>query len=295
LANNSSVSLHTGDVLETLRTFESNTFDAVLSDPPYALGFMNSDWDKSIPDSTVWGEVLRTLKPGAPLLAFGGTRTFHRLTVAIEDAGFEIRDCLLWMHAQGFPKAKTALKPAWEPIGLAMKPLAGTYAQNAATYGVSGLNIESSRTDEGRWPANLILHESFNQPWSRFFYCPKASTAEREAGCESLPLRISGGMSGTADQSLKTGSGNTRNNLRRNCHPTVKPVALNKYLAGLILPPQRESSPRRLLVPYCGSGSEAIGALLAGWESVTGIERDPEFVEIAAARIEHWSKKQLCQ
>jgi DNA modification methylase len=295
LANNSSVSLHVGDVLETLRTFETNSFDGCLTDPPYALRFMRSDWDKSIPDSTAWAEVLRVLKPGAPLLAFGGTRTFHRLTCAIEDAGFEIRDCLMWLHAQGFPKAKTALKPAWEPIILAVKPLACTLTANVAQYGIGGLNIEGSRTEDGRWPANLILDETFDQPWSRFFYCPKANRKERELGCESLPLRISGGMSGTSNQSLKTGSGNTRNNLRHNCHPTVKPIELNKYLANLILPSKRGSAPRRLLVPFCGSGSEIIGGLLAGWESVTGIERDTGFVEIAAARIAHWSKKQLCQ
>jgi site-specific DNA-methyltransferase (adenine-specific) len=295
LASNSSVSLHTGDVLETLRTVESNTFDAVLSDPPYGISMMGAAWDKGVPSSTVWSEVLRVMKPGAPLLAFGGTKTWHRLATAIEDSGFEIRDTLLWMYGSGFPKSQSSFRPCWEPVIAATKPPEGSYENNASTYGVAGFNIQSARTEAGRWPGNLVLDSGFTQHWARYFYHPKVNRTEREAGCESLPLRISGGMSGTADRSLKTGAGNVRNNQAHNHHPTVKPVALNKYLAGLILPPQRESSPRRLLVPYCGSGSEAIGALLAGWESVTGIERDPEFVEIAAARIEHWSKKQLCQ
>jgi site-specific DNA-methyltransferase (adenine-specific) len=66
---------------------------------------MGSQWDKGVPSSTVWAEVLRVLKPGSHLLAFGGTRTFHRLTCAIEDAGFEIRDCLMWLYGTGFPKS----------------------------------------------------------------------------------------------------------------------------------------------------------------------------------------------
>jgi site-specific DNA-methyltransferase (adenine-specific) len=154
----------------------------------------------------LWAEALRVVKPGGMLLSFGGTRTFHRLTCAIEDAGWEIRDCLSWIYGSGFPKSKnldgefkgwgTALKPAWEPVILAMKPCEGTFAQNAEKHGVSGLNIDGGRigtgdsssgregedsanrryTDrggtsfamtpgprggdsKGRWPANLLLDE----------------------------------------------------------------------------------------------------------------------------------------
>jgi site-specific DNA-methyltransferase (adenine-specific) len=97
-------------------------------------------------------EALRVLKPGGHLLAFGGTRTFHRLACAIEDAGGEIRDCLSWLYGTGFPKSHnlpggigTALKPAWEPIILARKPLVGTVAANIRAHGTGGLNIDASR------------------------------------------------------------------------------------------------------------------------------------------------------
>jgi site-specific DNA-methyltransferase (adenine-specific) len=147
-------------------------------------------------------EVLRVLKPGAHLVAFGGTRTFHRLAAGIEDAGFEIRDCLSWLHGQGFPKSLnvgdgrgTALKPAWEPIILARKPTKGTVAQTVARYGTGAIHVDACRiegpkrnagyveegatvqgrsvfgntkhvnidTSLGRWPANVLLDEQAAQ------------------------------------------------------------------------------------------------------------------------------------
>jgi DNA modification methylase len=151
------------------------------------------------------GDTIRVLKPGAHLLAFGGTRTHHRMMTAIEDAGFEIRDCLMWLYGSGFPKSLnlhgewegwgTALKPGWEPIILARKPLRGTVAANVTAHGTGALNIDGCRigndgghayvgrregqTGEtvavngdglngkvtelvdglGRWPANVVLDE----------------------------------------------------------------------------------------------------------------------------------------
>lgn len=179
------------------------SIDAIVTDPPYELGFMSKTWDASgvAYDRATWAEALRVAKPGAHLLAFGGTRTHHRLMVAIEDAGWEIRDVLMWLFGSGFPKSLnvgqgwgTALKPAYEPIVLARKPLIGTVAQNVTAYGTGALNIDGTRigtdgggthctnrdekgdclghsggsawdthhgseTDGGRWPANLILDE----------------------------------------------------------------------------------------------------------------------------------------
>jgi hypothetical protein len=94
-----------GDVTEILPTLDGAGFDACLCDPPYGLSFMGKAWDHGVPGAETWALVLAALKPGAPLLAFGGTRTHHRLMVAIEDAGFEIRDCLMFLHGQGFPKS----------------------------------------------------------------------------------------------------------------------------------------------------------------------------------------------
>ena len=88
-----------------LDTMESDSVDTVITDPPYGLKFMGKKWDYDIPRKDFWEKVLRVCKPGAIILVFGGTRTYHRLAVEIEDAGFEIRDCITWMQGQGFPKS----------------------------------------------------------------------------------------------------------------------------------------------------------------------------------------------
>lgn len=99
--------LHLGDNREVLRSMPSDSVDSIVSDPPYELGFMGKRWDSTgiAYDVTLWTECLRVLKPGGHLLAFGGSRTYHRLAVAIEDAGFEIRDCIMWLYGSGFPKS----------------------------------------------------------------------------------------------------------------------------------------------------------------------------------------------
>lgn len=499
-----------GDALAVLRTMESASFDAVLCDPPYGLSFMGKAWDHGVPSVEVWAEVLRVLKPGAFMLAFGGTRTFHRLTCAIEDAGFEIRDCVSWVYATGFPKSHnfgcrcaggtepyahgepapqhnvrplretylpqaihasdqcgeamqqsvseqdaskhgpertesrdargtesglegrrhlqaeqgelsgtevcpmprgvhgdgeegrlchgapagdgdavgtmpsegrsgasrgsrhqeqragepgimagqsksqggrseatcprcgkptsfvgygTALKPAWEPCIVAMKPLDGTFAENALEHGVAGLNIEAGRvgttvetwpksrsyapgqiqpggkgetqetgdTPFGRWSANLILDaeagamldaQSGKSP-SHFFYSAKTSRKERDAGLDAFKARserqASGRQSGRSFVDgawVETGSDPLP---VRNTHPCLKPLDLNRYLANLILPPKRDT-PRRILVPFSGSGSEMIGALLAGWDEAVGIEREADYCAIAEARLKFWTQ-----
>jgi DNA modification methylase len=211
--------IHCGDCLKIMPTLDENSIDAIVTDPPYGLSFMGKDWDHGVPGEHFWREALRIAKPGAHLLAFGGTRTFHRLTCSIEDAGWEMRDCIMWVYGSGFPKSLdvskaidkaagaegtfgapksaahagwidrgrmrgaeghdgwqspwmqdaeavdrnarrhepatdaarqwsgwgTALKPAWEPIILARKPLAGTVAGNVQKYGTGGINIDGCR------------------------------------------------------------------------------------------------------------------------------------------------------
>lgn len=210
--------IHLGSNLDVLPTLPDNSVDSIVTDPPYELGFMGKSWDSSgIAYSTeLWGECLRVLKPGGHLLAFGGSRTWHRLAVAIEDSGFQVRDSIAWLYGSGFPKSLdiskaidkaagaerevlgpkrtpdgktyaefqknlvaksggimgktvpinpltqvetapatpeaqqwegwgTALKPAFEPVVVARKPLIGTVAENVLTYGTGGLNIDGSR------------------------------------------------------------------------------------------------------------------------------------------------------
>ena len=191
--------LHHGDCLAVLKTLDDASVDAVVTDPPYLIDFMGKGWDSAdgiAGKPEVWAECLRVLKPGGHLLAFGATRTYHRMTCAIEDAGFEIRDSIHWLYSTGFPKSLnigdgrgTALKPAHEPVVVARKPLAGTVAANVERYGTGALNIDASRvsavqgdeplrwahgrsmgfhgakdngpcealTSAGRWPPNIVL------------------------------------------------------------------------------------------------------------------------------------------
>jgi DNA modification methylase len=343
------ITVYCGDLRDVLPTLPS-TLDYVVTDPPYGLKFMGKDWDHEVPGPDYWQAIDRVCKPGASLLAFGGTKTHHRLTCAIEDAGWEIRDCLMWLHGQGMPKCgdigkmidkskgavrevvgsklglpgyslanhgrtnevygdlhnpaaecaitapatpeaalwtgwAMALKPAWEPIILAMKPLDGTIANNALTHNVAGLNIDacripapdgvpvfvkrnegsknvfhdnlngSNRTGEidttGRWPANLLVDEETATMLggaSRFFYCGKAAKKERGPG---------------------------------NDHPTVKPLALMKYLLTLC------SSPTGGLIldPFAGSGSTLLAARALGRQCI-GIELDPHYCDIIVSRLE---------
>jgi site-specific DNA-methyltransferase (adenine-specific) len=189
-----------GDCLEVMKTMDDNSIDFICCDPPYGLNFMGKKWDDKVPNIDIWTESLRICKPGSMLAAFGGSRTHHHLMLALEKSGWEIRDVIMWLYGSGFPKSHnkfglegygTALKPAYEPIILAMKPLEGTYKQNAEKWGVAGININESRIEgvkrspefknpksesgwpclgenknlidwdntKGRWPSNLILSE----------------------------------------------------------------------------------------------------------------------------------------
>ncbi|MBU6335931.1 MAG: site-specific DNA-methyltransferase [Chloroflexi bacterium] len=157
-----------GDCLEVLASMSPDSIDACVTDPPYGLEFMHGNgvaWDAAVPDATYWRAVYRVLKPGAHLVAFSGTRTYHHLATAIEAAGFELRDMLCWLHGMGFPKAgdvgkridadagaarawsgfAAALKPAVEPIVLARKPCTDAVHRNVVQYGTGALNIDGCR------------------------------------------------------------------------------------------------------------------------------------------------------
>ncbi len=151
------VNLHQGDCQDVMDTYPDNHFSSIISDPPYEINMMNSAWDRSgiAFDVAMWQKTFRILKPGAYLLAFGSARTYHRLACAIEDAGFEIKDQIMWLHAQGYPKSKnlkgefegrgTSLKPSHEPIVVARKPQVGTVLQNVEQFGTGAYCIDAAR------------------------------------------------------------------------------------------------------------------------------------------------------
>jgi hypothetical protein len=420
-----------GDMRKVLRTLQDNSFDAIVSDPPYELSFMGKEWDGTgiAFDAAAWAEAVRVLKPGGHIVAFGGTRTFHRIAVAIEDAGTQIRDSLAWLYGQGMPKSSnisklldkaagleqpviregasgkgapagaalgaglnvnfaarpktaavselakhwegwgTALKPSFEPIILARKPLVGTIVQNIKAHGVAGLNIDAARvphasaadlekhaagvkaikerggsmegswknssdlsgandvTDAGRWPPNVVCDESVaadldatngNHPSapfkggpkqkrgqifdleevaeggyaddggvSRYFYCPKAGSKERDAGLEHWPVLSGAEATGSKEGQARLANGRTgagRGGGRRNPHPTVKPIALMRWLCKLVTPPGGF-----ILDPFAGSGTTGCAAALEGFH-FAGIELDPIHTRLAMDRIAYWAR-----
>lgn len=557
LAGEARWALTISDCRAWLASLPSDSVDSCVCDPPYELGFMGRKWDASgiAYDVPMWREVLRVLKPGSHLLAFGGTRTYHRMACAIEDAGFDIRDCIGWVFGQGFPKSLnvsagldvkrcrcdaserdlrdmqggvcdaentkqntalllsemlgqdaggapdadrrlgslrldtrdagarqreddrgaqpgmegrgdllsqtrelragevrslpagvhrdgatgwvrdgapaadgakdrarpvenggrsprgsqpaeqrdfesgavaeqrepqiggtwatcgrcgkpvvpdgigTALKPAWESVVVARKPLIGTVAENVLAHGTGGMNIDACRVGwaseddkaaaaaaaqracqdqnagrtvlsrlengsaslapyldnmtAGRWPANVIhdgspevleafarygerdsgasvgdggrifgrgggpTHDGYagdSGTAARFFFCAKASRAERELGCDGVAFAKREDMTGRTEGSAgqkHARSGVTRTGAFRNVHPTVKPLALMRYLCRLVTPPGGV-----VLDPFTGSGTCGMAALLESFRYL-GCELEEAHGAIARARIGH--------
>src|SRR5699024_9187625 len=360
--------IHHGDCIETMNAMPPESIDAIVTDPPYGLGFMGKKWD-GLPPSLEWAEACyRVLKPGGHIVAFGGTRTWHRLAVAIEDAGFEMRDSLAWLYGSGFPKSHdigkaidklagaerevigrtatpfkvdaaahrgtslqgsvngdfskqtdedgyrytehtapatpeaqqwdgwgTALKPAFEPIVLARKPLAEkTVARNVLAYGTGAINVDACRiaTDEnlnggayakvgnrgvsaslhagsgmntpgktvgtefvqpsGRWPANVLLDHhaaAWVDEQSGFSVATKTAVSD-ERGAEGSHIFASASLgrhdpsnshsdSGGASRFFYTAKAPKRErpNVDGIQHPTVKPLAIMRWLIRLVTPP----------------------------------------------------------
>ena len=321
------VSLWTGDSREVLKGLADASVDSVVTDPPYGLGFMGKEWDthETAFDVAFWSDVLRVLKPGGHVAAFGGTRSYHRLAVAIEDAGFEIRDQLAWVYGSGFPKSHnqgggwgTALKPAWEPIVLARKPLIGTVAANVLAHGTGALNIDATRvgTDEkmghggrqftemgyhggaaadgqfqttqnalGRWPANLV-HDGSAEVVECF---PEAGggygTRGNNGSQTSYSLGGTGevvgyGDSGSAARFFYTAKADADDRLGSK-HPTVKPLDLMQWLVRLATPIGGV-----VLDPFAGTGTTGEAAWREGMKAIL-IEREEAYCTDIRRRMKH--------
>ena len=309
------------ECLEYLKNIDDNYFDTIITDPPYGIKFKNNKWDYSVPSIKYFKEFLRVIKPGGSILCFGGSRTFHRMMINMEDAGWFIKDTLMWFHNQGFPKSVdisymidknrnksgskknsyvvsdnimsskeislnkeiiinnpyddkskawfgwgTNLKPSYEPIILASKPIIGNYDDNALNYGVCGYWIDGvrventknygiSRTTNGRWPTNILKDESCINSFdknNRFHFCSKPTKKEKR---------------------------------EYNTHPTVKPIDLMRYLCRLTKTPTGGI----ILDPFCGSGTTGIGALIEERSAIL-IDSSIESVNIAKKRISEYNK-----
>lgn len=348
-----------GDCIEQMAALEEGCIDAVVCDPPYGLEFMGKGWDKlgAVVEATTdtpdfygkgnppfggggqrvrygasaksmqdwheaWSrEALRVLRPGGYLLAFGGTRTYHRLAAGLEDAGFEIRDTIAWLYGSGFPKHASCLKPAHEPVVLARKAAPIATPLNIDTCRIGDeVRVErpnsmapmhgnrfgdptvtehretlDERTYVGRWPANVALDEvaaamldeqtgtlkSGSGPLNR--NADKFCTTYGEFKGGDEPADALYGDEGGASRFLYVAKPDqAERNVGldgRNPHPTVKPMALMRWLCRLVTP-----SSGTVLDPFTGSGTTGIAALREGY-SFVGIEQDAEYVQVARARI----------
>lgn len=285
--------IHEGDsraVLERLRQ-EGVLVDSVVTDPPYGLvsitkrfgkpdaapaksngatgvyrrlseGFIGQTWDGSgiERDPAFWRLCADVLKPGGHIMAFASTKTAHLIGGALQEAGLECRDTLMWVYGTGWPKSHrqpngmgTMLKCSWEPILVFRKPLIGTVAQNIEKYGVGGYNIETCRNEAGKWPANVVTTGSVLD--YGFFYHAKADKVDRNTDWRGEGIATP------------------------NKHPAVKPTDLMRWICRLVTPPGG-----LVLDPFCGSGTTGKAALLEGMQFI-GIEGDPVSCEISRQRL----------
>ncbi len=381
----SSYKILEGSMLDILPTLQENSFDSCITDPPYELNFMGKGWDRSgiAFRKATWQQVYRVLKPGAYLCAFGGSRTFHRIACAIEDAGFEIRDTIMWLYGSGFPKSHnvgldidkrfgcenrghriatanryhpdgtlepngenlppyegkteegkkwsgygTCLKPAYEPIIIARKPIEKSVAENVLKYGCGAINIDECRVGnetikefpnhEGRFPSNVILtydETDFEEVCggmpntgygnngtndsdsaSRYFYCAKASKKDRDEGLDMFEDRNmrteqnreihSAGCEYIENGKVKQNP-HLQSSIKKNFHPTVKPIDLMQYLVRMFTP-----KGGAILEPFAGSGSTGKATMFENRErnanyTITMIEITHEYIPIIKARCDY--------
>jgi site-specific DNA-methyltransferase (adenine-specific) len=343
-----------GDCIEEMQKLidQGVHVDAVVTDPPYHLqsivdrfgktslsnntktserarargdgyarmsagGFMGQEWDGGdiAFRAETWRLAWKLLKPGGHLLAFSASRNYHRMAVAIEDGGFEIRDQMMWLYGSGFPKSHnigknvdktlgnvgknewegwgTALKPAHEPIAVGRKPISeSTVAKNVLKHGTGAINIDASRVEsdedvEGRFPAN-IMHDGSDVVQDIF---PKNKNTRH------MSYKRSGGdfIDGIPNQEEKSwfvteeGSAaryfycpkvSKKERGENNKHPTVKPQELMKYLVRLVTP-----KGGTVLDPFMGSGSTGMAAKDLGFDFI-GIEKSEDYFKICQERIE---------
>jgi len=178
------VTLHHGDCLKVMAELPDASVDSVVTDPPYGLGFMGREWD-NLPPGEPWArECLRVLKPGGHLLAFGGTRTWHRLAVAVEDAGFEIRDSIAWLYGSGFPKSLDVGKAIDRAAGIVRTERSGVKPGHENFIGrdnIASLREGGALSGEGGY-SRPWMHDPEKVEASHYTYAPVTHDAERWNG-----------------------------------------------------------------------------------------------------------------
>jgi len=273
--------IHTGDNRDILKTFDENSLDGCVTDPPYGMSM--EEWDGSVPTTETWQEVRRVLKPGAFCLSFCSPELYHRMASNVERAGFRIMDMINWIVTTKMAKTNR-LKPAHEPIVVAQKPFTGTIKQNSDEWGTGMITIDGARVPwegrpptgwtrgghqrrvfgksdtqsdrakdgtvdanpDGRYPSDVMGH--FDQPdIQKYFYAPRVTRKEKG---------------------------------EYNDHPTVKPINLMRYLVRIYTP-----AGGKVLDPFNGTGTTGIASIQEG-RSYVGIELSEHYRQISEQRIQ---------
>jgi DNA modification methylase len=322
------ITLYEGDNRDVLISIPENSIDAIVTDPPYAMvaprtggntagdsylqaagGIKGHTWDTGEISFSpeFWAQCLRVLKPGGHMLAFGGTRTYHRLACAVEDSGFEIRDMVGWLYACGLPKGinvgaaidklqlpianpwsdwNTTLKPAHEPICMARKPLSeATVADNVLRWRTGAINIGGCRVgSEGG--AGIVTARTTNKIASRTGWRSTVSVRD-----DTIRGRHPANITHDGSQQLLNSFPNpdtarfyfsakaSAEERLLSKHPTVKPIALMEHYCRLITPPGGV-----ILDPFAGTGTTGEAAWREGFDCVL-IEREPEYQKDIVVRM----------
>lgn len=272
--------LHTGNCLDVMKGIDDNTIDSCITDPPYGMGM--EEWDYDVPSIDIWREVHRILKPGAFCLSFCSPQLYHRMASAVDDAGFEIKDQIMWMVTTKMPK-KNRLKQAHEPIVVAQKPFKGSIMTNVEKWGVGSIDIDNNRVPwEGEppkgWVKNGLARRTFGKEG-------KTTGTQKEFGkvdanpAGRYPSNIIGTVMPGHQKYFYAPRVSRKERGEYNDHPTPKPISLMAYLTRVYCP-----SGKVVLDPFSGSGSTGLGALNEG-RQYFGIDMSQHYNDVAEKRI----------
>jgi site-specific DNA-methyltransferase (adenine-specific) len=276
---NKTFSILLGDSKEVLSNYEDNTFHSCITDPPYG---MNMDhWDHSVPSVDIWVEVFRTLRPGAFCLAFCSPELYHRLACNVEDAGFKIKDQIMWMTTTKMPK-HNRLKPAHEPIVVAQKSYQGTLQNNFEKWGCGLIDTENTRVPWDKKPPTGWVKDGAKR--RTFGRDGKTTGTQEEFGTVDAnpagryPSNIIGDVLPEHQKYFYAPRATRKEKGSDNDHPTVKPIDLMAYLIKVYSP-----EGTIVLDPFCGSGSTGVAALQENRKFV-GIDLSSHYVDISTKR-----------
>jgi site-specific DNA-methyltransferase (adenine-specific) len=263
-----------------MKSIDDNTIDACITDPPYGMGMEH--WDHSVPEVPIWKEVFRILKPGAFCLSFGSPELYHRLAVNVEDAGFNIKDQIMWMTTTKMVK-KNRLKPAHEPIVVAQKPYKGSLKSNFEKWGCGIINTTDTRIPWDKEPPKGWVASSHSR---RTFGKEGNTTGGRDVyGTYDAnpdgryPSNIIGEVLPEHQKYFYAPRVTRKERGEDNDHPTPKPISLMSYLIRIYAPDNGI-----VIDPFCGSGSTGVAALQVNRRFI-GIEMEEKYIKITKRRM----------